>query len=589
MDHELRTGQAPNDAPEDPAAPATESRVLDAAPATPVGATSAEATFADAVPADGAPAPEVEVVQPGAVEPAGGVVKPGRPRPRRVAARFGVAFTFGILGVLAISAGALGAYESTNAGRILPGVHIGAVDLSGLGPAEAGARLREAYGVLANGTLTLRAGDVTRQVTYDALGRRLDVDALVAEAMAVGRGGPTIERLASNVRILVRGVDLAPQATFEEAALRFEITALATAIAKPATNAAAAAGASDFVVTPATSGRSADVETALRAAETLLEDPGAPDAVSVELPVTTIEPDVTTAEAAAATAAAARIAVDTTLVKDGESWTIRGPDLRSWITFSTAPDGSYRPVVAKEGLDGGLAAIATDVAIAPVNATFLISDTKRVIGVTSAKEGRALDIPATEVELGKVFEQRAAGLTVSRVAISLSVIEPELTTAEATRTAPLHPRSRLQGRWRDHRWPHGAPGSLGGRYLLDLHDDLQRGPSGGPRDGSPGEPLLLHRPLSAGPRRDRLPEQLRIRPDDVLAQRHRLADPHPELPLERREQGLRPLPALVRADRADRLDLDADRQERPAGERFDGLHDDARPGRQGPGRVPRRG
>jgi len=379
----------------------------------------------------------VEVVPPAAVELADVAIEPGRPRRRRTAIRFGLAFTFGILGVMAVSAGALGAYESSNAGRILPGVHVGAVDLSGLGPSEAGARLREAYGVLGNGTLTLRAGDASRPVSYDALGRRLDVDALVAEALAVGRGGPTIERLASNVRILVRGVDLAPQATFEREALRFEITALATTIAKPATNAAVAAGAAGFVVTPGTSGRSADAEVAIRAAEALLEDPAAPTAVSVELPVTTIEPDVTTAEATAAKAAADRIAVDTTLAKGSESWTIHGSDLRGWITFSIAPDGSYRPIVAREGLDGGLAAIAAAVAIAPVDATFLISDSKNVIGVTSAKEGRALDIPATEAEFGKVIEQRAAGLSVSRVAISVSVVEPRLTTAEATKTAPL--------------------------------------------------------------------------------------------------------------------------------------------------------
>jgi hypothetical protein len=158
---------------------------------------------------------------------------PGASRSRRTATRFALAFVLGVLAVLAVSAGALAAYESSNTGRILPGVHVGSVDLSGLRPAEAATRLRSSFGVLGNGTLTLRAGDATREVTYEDLGRRIDVDAIVAEAMSIGRGGPAIERLASNIRVLVGGVEIAPKATLERAALRFEIAALAGKTSTP--------------------------------------------------------------------------------------------------------------------------------------------------------------------------------------------------------------------------------------------------------------------------------------------------------------------------------------------------------------------
>jgi hypothetical protein len=68
----------------------------------------------------------------------------GRPTARR----FVAAFTFGILGVFAVSAGALAAFESSNSGRILPGTHVGSVDLSGLTPSEARSRLNDAYAAL---------------------------------------------------------------------------------------------------------------------------------------------------------------------------------------------------------------------------------------------------------------------------------------------------------------------------------------------------------------------------------------------------------------------------------------------------------
>ena len=399
-----------------------------AAPETPDAAVR-EAPIPAAVTSD-VEAPAADVVQPVPV-----AIAPSRAR--RTGMRFALAFVFGLLAVLAVSAGALAAYESSNSGRILPGVHAGSVDLPGLTPSEAASRLRSTYGALGTGTLTLTAGSITRTVTYEDLGRRVDVDAIVAEAMTIGRGGPAIERIASNVRILVGGLQITPRATLERAALRFEIAAVAKKVDHPAKDAVAVAGASGFQVTPGGNGASADIDGALRAAETLLEDPAAPSSVSVELPVKTIEPAVTTAAATAAARAADRIAVDTELVEGSDTWTIHGSDIRGWISFAIAADGSYGPVVARDGLEAGLAGVAKAVAIAPVNATFLLSGDKKVIGVTAAKDGRALDVPNTEATLVKLVDQRVVGLSVSRVAISLTSIEPELTTAEASATAPL--------------------------------------------------------------------------------------------------------------------------------------------------------
>ena len=472
MDEDLGSGARPEGAVSESAVPAAEAPATTEAAspeattaeaaspeATIAEATTAEATTSEAAPSLAAaafaesaapaasaaavpdaghalPAPDAPPDTP-AMDSEPVVAAPTRSRSRRTGVRFALAFVFGMLAVLAVSAGALAAYESSNNGRILRGVHVGSVDLSGLTPAEAAERLRSSFDALGSGTLTLRAGSHTRTVTYEDLGRRADTDAIVAEAMAIGRGGPTIEHFASNVRILVGGLQIAPQATLERASLRFEITALAREVDVPAKDAGVAAGISTFVVSNGADGRRADIDAAMGAAETLLADPAAPDSVSVDMPIATIKPSVTTAEATVARDAAERIAVDVALVKDSESWTIHGKDIRGWITFSTAADGTYRPVVAKEGLEAGLATIATAVAIAPVDATYLISGTKDVIGVTSAKDGRALDVPGTEAALFKLVEQRAQGLTVPSVPISLTTVAPSLTTAEATKTAPL--------------------------------------------------------------------------------------------------------------------------------------------------------
>lgn len=366
----------------------------------------------------------------GAAEPT------GTPR-RRAALRFALAFAFGLLAVLALAAGALAAYESSNDGHITPGVHVGSVDVSGLAPAAAAARLRDAYGGLAVGQITLVAGGNERTLSYADLGRRVDVDSIVARAMAIGRDGPVMERIASNVRTLFRGIDVAPEVTLERAALRFEIAALAKAVGTAPVDATVTTGATGFLVAPGVDGKAADIDGALSDAEAALLDPAAPASIRLEIAIRNVPPVVSTDEATAARAAAERIAVDLELVSGGESWTIPGSSLQGWVTFTTTPDGGFAPVVAQQGLEGGLAVIAGEVKVDPVSATFLLSDNKQIVGVTDAKAGRALDVSNTMLTLEKVIDQRVDGLSVSRAPISVTAVEPDLTTAEATKTAPL--------------------------------------------------------------------------------------------------------------------------------------------------------
>src|SRR3990170_4575752 len=390
-------------------------------------------------PQGAAPADPAPVVSPIPGAPVGDAAPAGRRFRigRRTVRRFLAAFTFGILGVLAVSAGALAAFESSNTGRVMPGVHVGSVDLSGLTPSEARARLNDAYAGFGEGELVLIAGDTARPVAYSAIGRRLDVDAIVERAMAVGRSGATLDRLAANVRNMVRGVDVAPEVTFERAALRVEVQALATAVHLGPVDASVALTGEAFAVTAGSDGRTADVDAAVHAATEVLTDPAAPSTVRVTLPLQVNEPAVTTDEATAASEAATRIAVDVELVNGEEVWTIPGASIRGWITFAPTPDGGYGPVVAQAGLETGLAAIADAVAIAPVDASFLVGDGNNVVGVTEAKDGRALDVPGTVATLAKLVDQRVMGLSVPRVPISTSVVEPGFTTAEATQTAPL--------------------------------------------------------------------------------------------------------------------------------------------------------
>jgi vancomycin resistance protein YoaR len=92
--------------------------------------------------------------------------------------------------VVAVVAGLVAADGLSVAGRVRRGVRVGGVDLSGLVPSAAEARLRAAAGAVEARPLVLAADTATISLPRSRAGLRLDVAASVAAAMAVGRRGP---------------------------------------------------------------------------------------------------------------------------------------------------------------------------------------------------------------------------------------------------------------------------------------------------------------------------------------------------------------------------------------------------------------
>jgi len=65
--------------------------------------------------------------------------------------RFAVAFLVSLIAAAALGTGVIYAYEQQHAGRVLPGVRVGEVDLSGLDREAAVAKLSDAYASFAEG------------------------------------------------------------------------------------------------------------------------------------------------------------------------------------------------------------------------------------------------------------------------------------------------------------------------------------------------------------------------------------------------------------------------------------------------------
>ncbi len=349
--------------------------------------------------------------------------------------RFFVAFLISMLAALGLGASALYAFDRVYTGRILPGVTVGGIDVAGMAPDEATAVLAKAFASFGEGRAVLTGNDIEMTIDYADIGRRPDVDGMVAEAMAVGRSGTTVERIVLDARTAIRGVNIEPKVLFDERTLTRYVQWWASRLIVDSQDAAVVSTKDGFVVVEGIKGQAADVRQPTAVLTAALARVDAPNEVQVPLEAEPVEPKVTTAEATQAKTAADRIAVDVAIVEGEESWSIPAATVRTWITFETKADGVYQPVVSPAGVDAALAAVAKEVARSPVNASFTVSGST-ITGVTAARNGRALDVAVTRARVSDLMTTRLANGADAPVAPALTVTAPALTTEEAKAAAP---------------------------------------------------------------------------------------------------------------------------------------------------------
>jgi vancomycin resistance protein YoaR len=364
-------------------------------------------------------------------------VETGRRFPSKL--RFVIAFVIGLLLALVIGLGAMYAYDQQYVGRVLPGVQVGTVDLSGVDPATAAQHLSAAYGSLSEGEIVLAGPDGPMTIPYEHVGRRADIDAMVAEAMAVGRDGNPIERIIADARTALRGVTLTPRVTFDAERTADRIAVLALARTQSPVDAAVAVQGDEhrFAVIPGHEGRDVDASAAISTALATLGELDAPTTLALDLETTPIEPAVTTVEAFNAKALSDRLASRITLAIEDveEPQYISALRLRTWTTFAPTADGGYAPTIDTTALEPTLEKLAKKVDQPPVNASFKTKGGS-ITGVTPSKNGYKLDVEGTQAAVLAVLEARAAGRVSPTVEPSLQVTKPVLTTAEAEAARP---------------------------------------------------------------------------------------------------------------------------------------------------------
>jgi len=181
------------------------------------------------------------------------------PRPGR---RFLLFVVTAILAAAAV-AGGLATLHERQAGRIMPGVSAAGIQLGGLTPDEARAALGAGLADLSAGSISVRAGMGVTNIPFVDVGRVPDIDAMVAEAAALGRGGSWLDETVAAIRIQLRPEAVGLRLGYDPERAAAAIARFADRTALHAIDAAIVGGTREFVVTDAVEGHRIDAAATL--------------------------------------------------------------------------------------------------------------------------------------------------------------------------------------------------------------------------------------------------------------------------------------------------------------------------------------
>ncbi len=184
---------------------------------------------------------------------------PQRDLPKQVLAALsgGVALFVGIVLVWTIG------YQLAYAGRIFPGVTAAGIDLSGLSPNAAAAKLGQTLSYPNTGKILFRDGEHLWVASPAELGMVFDANASANAAYRYGRGGGFLTALTAQVDARGLGMDVAPVVIFDQRVAYAYLQNIARQINQPLTEAVLNVDGTNVVAESGRLGRNLNLDATL--------------------------------------------------------------------------------------------------------------------------------------------------------------------------------------------------------------------------------------------------------------------------------------------------------------------------------------
>jgi vancomycin resistance protein YoaR len=378
---------------------------------------------------------------------------------------FALAFIGGTLASLFLLSVVAFAYAGTYNNRVLPGVHAGSVDLSGLTRTEAIAKLQAGYAYLGQGEVTVTTPVGVATITYQQVSRGPDVEAMADAAMAVGHDGNPIAAAASVGHSAMFGEDIPVVISVDPMALAQRIRGLVGTSSIAPKDAQATAKGGAFSFTPSEPGHGVDEQAIGSAIIGQLTQANAPADLKAGGTFTTLQPQVTDADAQKAIdQARAMASAEVTLTWTTrptaapsswtpQTWKITSSEIAGWILFGIRADGTYGPTLDPAQVEAYLVSVTAKASISPVQPTVkFVTVGGQPTNPTGGKDGIGVDPAATTAALTSYLEALASGGSArASIEVVTGPIHPQMNTID---TAGM----KVVGKWTTTFYPSGSNG-----------------------------------------------------------------------------------------------------------------------------------
>jgi vancomycin resistance protein YoaR len=340
-------------------------------------------------------------------------------RPIQRLGRPGTAF-FVVAVLVAVLGALLLARAYTLRSSVLPGVSVAGVDVGGLSPAAARARIEDRVGDRLDAPVTIQAGKKSFEVTPSNIFR---VDSGATEQAAYDSARSSVAaRFGALAVPFVASRDVKPVLRTYPSG-KAALTDKLARLTKRAASARVTMDGTDAVVVPGKAGTAID-EAAVLAD---LRDAALSGEGTVPVTLHTVAPAISTAAAERAATIARTISaapVKLQLHGEGEIGQLGRPELASLVRFEPKA-GALHVVLDPGRVEQKLHPLVKPFTQKPEDATFRVSgDTAYVV---KAKKGTTLDVRGAQ----KSIYEAGSGPGTRTAPLGLTTLQPDLTTKEA--------------------------------------------------------------------------------------------------------------------------------------------------------------
>jgi len=264
----------------------------------------------------------------------------------------------GLFAAWTVYGAALGPYRD----RIYPNVTVLDVDLGGLTADEAAERLAEVASGYDAGSLILSDGARTWAVPWSEAGLRLDVDATVQRAFAVGRAERGIGNLLTILSMREGRYEVTPAFTVDPVGVRSVLTGLAAEVAVPPSDATLRLEGDQLVAVPGQPGRVLDVDPTLDNIVAAVTHLGPDNQFALAFqPVAPRLADTNAVQAQAEEMLNRQVQISSYdwLTDETFTWTLARETVVTWLRVEQAEDGNSPSVrIDEETVQATLAGLA---------------------------------------------------------------------------------------------------------------------------------------------------------------------------------------------------------------------------------------